>query len=174
MTGVIIANSKLSPDFFVWGGQKSSKNDDMINRTKKKEDVESEPECSISSTPSRSATLSLTDTSLSSAIVSTTHTTSSTLRPANESSPTTMVVSSSSTPSSSALSKCHSQSSVIGAEHSWMDLSDAQHGSFFAVDTARSKHSQSTEEKTTRRAPYTNSLSEVIFLTEHLISKRSQ
>jgi len=55
-----------------------------------------------------------------------------------------------------------------------MDLSDAQHASLFAVDTARSKHNQSTEEKTTRRAPYTNSLGEVIFLTEHQIGKRSQ
>jgi len=174
MTGVIIANSKLSPEFFVWGSQKSSKNDDKTNMTRKKEHVVSEPECSISSTPTRSATLSQAGTSLSSANVSTTHTTSSTLRPANESSPTTMVVSSSSTPSLLALSQCRSQSSVRGAEQSWMDLSDAQHASFFGVDTACSKHSQNAEEMTTRRAPYTNSLGEVIILTEHQINKRSQ
>jgi len=170
MTGFIIANSKLSPEFFVWGAQKSSKNDDRRNRTR----MESEPECSITSTPTRSATLSQTDASLSSAIVSTTHTTSSTLRPSNESSPTSITGPGSST-SSSALSQMYSsQNSVRGAEQSWMELSDAQHASFFAVDTACSKHSQIMEEKTTRRVPYTNSLGELIFLTDHQISKRSQ
>lgn len=55
-----------------------------------------------------------------------------------------------------------------------MELSDAQPASFFAVDPTCSKNSQNTKEKATRRVPYTNSLGEVIFLTEHQISKRRQ
>jgi len=180
-TGVIIAHSQFTPDFFTWGRpwqQQDIKVFKTQNMNSKKEKIESDSHCSTLSLSAVSSTLSQVDGSSS---IEMEGPRASTGAISFTNVPNLKSMSGTSFSTASYLAPSQLNAAPAPASEQYKKESSKMHPptpkvtlSALSPITCVSRHSLDNARKTTKIVPFTNSLGKVIVLTKHQIRKRSR